>query len=266
MNKPSPFDMGTVEALAKVLGEAGTGTDIDRYFVANKLVDDSGESTKWRRLNAVFSKNQAIKGSPNLILAFIKSYLTPTRFVKRRSEFESHRSELNAILILHGLEYGEDGEFRNIAQAKTLSEAEQRAENVRNHLNLRDSHPEVYRYCKSELMQENEFHAVLEACKGLLQRIRDLSGIEADGANLIDIVFSVKKPILAFNARQTETEESEHKGFAHLLKGCSSLIRNPHAHCPKILWKGETDTVDYFNLISMLHRKLDQCFKIPVPK
>lgn len=181
--------------------------------------------------------------------------------MNKKNEFESHRSELNAILILHGLEYGDDGEFRIIPRAKTLSEAEQRVRNVRIKLNHRDTHPEVYKYCKSELMQTNEFHAVLEACKGLLQRIRNMAGIEADGANLINTVFSIKKPILAFNTLQTETEKSEHKGFAFLLKGCSSMIRNPRAHCPKILWKGETDTVDYFNLISMLHRKLDQCIK-----
>ena len=38
-------------------------------------------------------------------------------------------------------------------------------------------------------MQDNYFHAVFEACKGLFQRIRELSGVEADGANLIDRVF-----------------------------------------------------------------------------
>jgi hypothetical protein len=41
-----PFDPGTVEAIAKVLGEAGSGTDISRYFQVNSLLDESGESTK----------------------------------------------------------------------------------------------------------------------------------------------------------------------------------------------------------------------------
>ena len=263
MSAHPPFDPGTVEAIAKVLGEAGSGTDISRYFQTNSLLDESGESTKWRRINAVFLKSQATTKSANQILAFIRSYLVPTRFVGKRDEFEHHRSELNAVSILHGLEYGKDGQFRHTTQARTLDEAEARAQGVRNKLAPRNTHSEVYKYCQPELMQENYFHAVFEACKGLFQRIRDLSGVEADGANLIDRVFSVEKPFLAFNTLQTETEKSEHKGFAQLLKGCSAAIRNPLAHGPKILWQGETDAADYLTLISMLHRKLDQCVKVP---
>ncbi|MDA3948105.1 MAG: TIGR02391 family protein [Spirochaeta sp.] len=263
MSAHAPFDPGTVEAVAKVLGEAGTGTDISRYFEANNMIDDSGESTKWRRINSVFLISQATTRSANQILAFIRSYLVPARFVGKRDEFEHHRGELNAVLILHGLEYGKDAQFRHTTQARTLDEAEARAQGVRNKLAPRNTHPEVYKYCQPELMQENYFHAVFEACKGLFQRIRDLSGIEADGTNLIDRVFSVEKPFLAFNTLQTETEKSEHKGFAQLLKGCSAAIRNPLAHGPKILWQGENDAADYLTLISMLHRKLDQCVKVP---
>ncbi len=258
-----PFDPGTVEALAKVLGEAGSGSDISRYFQWNALIDDSGESTKWRRLNSVFLKSQATTKSANQILAFTQSFLVPSRFVGKRDEFEHHRGELNAILILHGLEYGKNGKLKYTTQANTLDEAEARAQGVRNKLATRNTHSEVYKYCQPELMQENYFHAVFEASKGLFQRIRDFSGVDADGAILIDRVFSVEKPFLAFNTLQTETEKSEHKGFAQLLKGCAAAIRNPLAHGPKILWQGETDAVDYLTLISMLHRKLDQCIKIP---
>lgn len=258
MSSHPPFDPGTVEAIARALGEAGTGTDISRYFEICRLSDNSGESTKWRRLNAVFLKSQTTNSS-NQILAFIKSYLAPTRFVGARDRFEAHRSELNAILILHGLEYGKDGELRRITQAKTLDEAEVRAKSIREKLGPRNTHHEVYKYCQAELMQENYFHAVFEACKGLFQRVRELSGIESDGASLVDKVFSIENPYLAFNTLQTETEQSEHKGFAQLLKGCYAACRNPLAHGPKILWQGEVDAADFLTLISMLHRKLDQC-------
>ena len=78
----------------------------------------------------------------------------------------------------------------------------------------------MLKYCRAELMQDNYFHAVFEAAKGLAQRIREESGVDGDGASLVDQVFSVNQPILAFNTLQTETEKSEHKGFAALLKGC----------------------------------------------
>ncbi len=86
-----------------------------------------------------------------------------------------------------------------------------------------------------------------------------MSGVQADGAALIDKVFSIEKPILAINSLRTETERSEHKGFALLLKGCFAAVRNPLAHEPKILWQGEDDAADYLSLISLLHRKLDEC-------
>ncbi len=256
------FPTGAVESIAKVIGNAGSGTDIDRYFQENGIDDNSGQSTKWRRLNSVFLFSQKMTKSANQILAFIRSFLAPSRFVGRREEFEDHRSKLNEILIQHGLEYGKDGQFRYTPQAKTLDEAEARVRGVRDKLAPRNTHPEVYKYCRSELMQENYFHAVFEACKGLFQRIRDISGIESDGAKLIDRVFSVEEPLLAFNTLQTETEQAEHKGFAQLLKGCAAAIRNPLAHGPKIHWQGEVDAADYLTLISMLHRKLDQCVKV----
>ena len=108
-------------------------------------------------------------------------------------------------------------------------------------------------------MKDNYFHAVFEACKGLAQRIRDMTTIQLDGASLVDKVFSIEKPILALNTLQTETEKSEHKGFAMLLKGCFAAIRNPMAHQPKILWEGEDDAADYLTLVSLLNRKLDSC-------
>jgi uncharacterized protein (TIGR02391 family) len=86
-----------------------------------------------------------------------------------------------------------------------------------------------------------------------------MSGVTASGAALVDQVFSIDKPLLTLNRLQTETEKSEHKGFAALLKGCFMAVRNPLAHEPKILWDGEDDAADYFSLISLLHRRLDQC-------
>lgn len=44
------FSEAQIEALAKHLGECGTGSDTTRVLSAQGLDDDSGQSTKWRRL------------------------------------------------------------------------------------------------------------------------------------------------------------------------------------------------------------------------
>ncbi len=253
------FPEGQIEALARLLGEYGTGTDIDRVLQDRGLVDSSQESTKWKRLFWVFRDSQEKSKCANHVMDFIQSFLIPVRFVGRSQEFETCRHELNAILAFSGLKYGADGIFYKRQAAQTLDEAEERLQTIQSKFRARRIHSEVLKYCRTELLQDNYFHAVFEATKGLAQRIRDMSGVQADGAKLVDIVFLGDHPVLAINSLQTETEKSEQKGFGELLKGCFGAIRNPLAHEPKILWDGEDDAADYLSLISLLHRRLDDC-------
>ena len=257
------FPNSIIESLAKALGEFATGTEITTALQQCAITDNSGHSTKWRRLYAVFVDLQQRDQSANSILRFIGMLLAPARFIGRNDDYEHHRENINAALSFVGLEYQADGSIRRRGAVATIPEAERRASAMHAKLYGRRIHPEVLKYCKAELMQENYFHAVFEAVKGLAKRIGDMSGTDGDGAALVDRVFAVNKPLIAFNTLQTETERSEHKGFATLLKGCFAAIRNPLAHQPKILWQGEDDAADYFTFISLLHRKLDDSFKIP---
>jgi uncharacterized protein (TIGR02391 family) len=258
------FPEGQVEPLARLLGECGSGSDINRVLNDRGLIDRSGESTKWRRLYWVFLDCQRSAGCANRVLDFIRAFLTPARFVGRSEEFEGHRQALNTILAFSGLQYGADGQFRRASAARTLDEAEKRVRTIQAKFQGRRMHPEVLKYCRAELMQDNYFHAVFEAAKGLAQRIREMSGFQGDGAALVDRVFSGERPLLAMNTLRSETEKSEHRGFASLLKGCFAAVRNPLAHEPKILWEGEEDAADYLSLISLLHRKLDDCVRTQV--
>jgi uncharacterized protein (TIGR02391 family) len=253
------FPEGQIEALARVLGECGSGTDISRVLGDRGIADNSGESTKWRRLYSILLECQRHDCCANRVVDFIQSFLIPARFVGRIPEFEQRRLELNTVLAFSGLEYGKDGKFRQCNAVQTLDEAEKRVRTLRAKFQGRCIHSEVLKYCRAELLQDNYFHAVFEASKGLAQRIREMSGIETDGAALVDRVFSIERPVVAFNSLQTDTEKSEHKGFASLLRGCFAAVRNPLAHEPKVLWQGEDDAADYLSLISLLHRKLDDC-------
>ena len=124
-------------------------------------------------------------------------------------------------------------------------------------------HAEVLNYCSAELIEENYFHAVLEATKGVAERIRLMSGLGSDGAELINEAFSMKNTILALNPLSSETEKSEQKGFANILVGLFGAVRNPLAHAPKVVWPmPEHDALDILTLISFIHRKLDSANKI----
>ena len=266
MSKVDLMEEGQIEALAKVLGECGSSSDISRVLEDRGLGKRSGHSTEWKRLYWLFLDVQKSDRCANRIHDFIGSFLTPARFVGRLDEFEGHRAKLNSILAFSGFEYGSDGQFNCRDAVQTIDEAERRAYAIRAKFRGRRLHPEMLKYCQAEMMEENYFHAVFEASKGLAQRIRSMSGVGYDGARLIDAVFSIETPLLALNTLQTETERSEHKGFAQLLKGCFGAIRNSLAHEPRILWEGEDDAADYLSLISLLHRKLDDCVPPPARK
>jgi uncharacterized protein (TIGR02391 family) len=254
---------GNLEQLARILGEEVTGTQLTNIFSNCGIQDTSGESTKWKRIYHTLGARQNADRCGNHVAALIIAVMSPARFISERDRFEGARQQLNAILSFDGLEFTDEGRFREIKAAKTISEAEQRAKILGDMMLGRKVHAEVLRFCKAELLQDNYFHAVFEATKGLAQRMRDMTGLGTDGAELIDRAFSIKNPMLAINSLTTETEKSEHTGFAMLLKGCFGAVRNPRAHEPRIMWKDEHDAADYLTLISLLHRKLDEAVSVP---
>ena len=133
-------------------------------------------------------------------------------------------------------------------------------------LENRNVHAEVLNYCRAEFIQENYFHAVLEAVKGVAERVRQMSGLVSDGAELVNEAFGMKAPILAINPLVTDSEKSEQKGFSQLLTGLFGMVRNPLAHAPRTTWPmPEQDALDILTMVSLTHRKLDGTRKIAVP-
>lgn len=249
----------TIQALAQVLGDVSTGSQITEHFWRAGIQDDSGQSTKWRRLAWVFEAQQESDGNAAAILQAIQSFLSPVLFVNDPERFHAARRDLNVVLRFAGLEYLDNGEFRSVTTAETVDDAAGRSRAIQSKFSGRDIHPEVWKYCTAELMADDYFHAVLEAAKGLAYRIREMSGLDGDGAELVDRTFGGDTPTLRFNSLRTKSEWSEHRGFAALLKGCFAAIRNPLAHEPRIHWEGEENAADFLSLISLLHRKLDDC-------
>ncbi len=116
------------------------------------------------------------------------------------------------------------------------------------------------RYCTAELFAKDNFHAVLEASKGVFEHLRILSGYQLDGASLVDQTLLPKtNPRVAINSGTNESDQSEQGGFANLVKGVAGYWRNPTAHAPRID-RNVTDEELYeaFGVLSLIHRRLDQ--------
>lgn len=251
-----------IEQASRVLGECSTGDLISRVFSEMGIVDDSGESTKWRRINKVLCGAQQRDGNATRFVVFVQKLLAPVRFVGRPDEYKRICDDFNRIAAFAGLKFIERGEFVVISPTATLTAAEQRANSLRIRLIDRNAHAEVLKYCTAELVANDAFHAIFEACKGLFERIRQLSGLKLDGNKLIEQAFGGQMPVVALNTLRTQTEKDEQSGFMSLLKGCASACRNPVAHEPRVLWAGtDEDALDSLVLISLLHKKLDHCVK-----
>lgn len=257
---PASFGAATVEMVCRVLGEAVTGPQIPNLIAPLKIIEPPGEdrNTKWKRLFNAAAAAQNRQGDGRPVIRLISEVMQPVRF-NSSVEFERHRALLNERLLLSGLQVRDDGRVARAKPARTLAEAQARADAVRGELTRRGVHPDILHFCLAELMQQNYFHAVLEACKSVAEKLRLLSGLDGDGVALIDAACSGKPvPIIAFNALATEWERSEQSGLATLMKGLFGTFRNPTAHAPKVLWAtDEHEALDMMTLASMLHRRLD---------
>lgn len=249
-----------IEALARALADATTGRGISDYFNNNPLCGFSCyESTKWKRLKAYFLQAQKVRHNDSCVRDAIAHFLNPALFLQSREKFEECRCRLNAALALVGLYLNERSVLQIVSKAETLDEAERRASSLLSKVRERNMHKEIERYCKADLVREDFYDVVFESCKGVFERIREFANLnDKDGVALVDIVFSSERPRILVNNFQTQSEISEHRGLANLLRGLYGTFRNPAAHELKVRWKmTEEEVLEALSLISFVHRRLD---------
>ena len=263
-----PFNEANLEQACNVLGDTGTGltgSEIGRYLRECGIADPNPGMTKRIRLYDALVSRQRSDSCANNICAFIQRVMNPVLHVQSPDYFKKKQAELNRVLSFEGLRLSDEGKLEPCKQARTITDAEAAADQLRRKLIERGVHPDVLKFCRAELVQGNYFHAVLEAAKSVAQKIRDKTRLTSDGGELVDEAFGIGKkayPVLAFNSLSTDSEQSEHKGLMNLMKGFFGTFRNPTAHAPRISWKiTEQDALDMMTVASLLHRRLDEAVK-----
>ncbi|MCI1220031.1 MAG: TIGR02391 family protein [Bifidobacterium sp.] len=254
----------TLKEVAAVLADTETGltgTEIGDLLMRLRMEDPLPSSTKRDRLTEAFVARQNLDQNSNRIITFIVHAMEPVRYRDRPDLFSYRCDRLNERLAFVGLHMNDKGEVAKGALAQTLDEATRIATSVRDELVRRDTHPEVLRYCSLEVLKRDNFHACLEATKGIFDRLRTMSGMQGDGSTLIDATLALGRsghPKLAINSLNTQTERDEQSGFANLIKGLSGLYRNPVAHDPRINRSiSQSELLEVLTAISMVHRRLD---------
>lgn len=253
----STFQDSHVLELARALADAATHRELSGLF-QQCSIEEQGGSSKWERIKNALAARQTRDGCGNNVGAFIQVLLDPARFSSRADDHIACCRRVNVILAFNGLHVSHQGKLVLIPAASTVPEAQARADRLRENLVARRVHPTVLDCCRTELVQDNYFHAVLEACKSVAEEVRQKSHLEGDGAPLADAAFGGRRPLLALNALGTETERSEQSGFLNLLKGMFGTFRNPTGHALKVGWPmPEMDALDLLTLASYLMRQIE---------
>jgi hypothetical protein len=176
-----PLPEEVVEKIGAILGDtdAGfTGGQIAK-LLASCGSPDPGPITKRDRITEALLTEQRRTHSGAPVVRFLHTAMAPARWVGADDAFTEQRNALNAVLAFAGLTLQSTGRLANRRMATTLSEAALRTRRLRDALTTRRGHAEVFKYCNAELLADDCFNAVFEAVKGLAQRIRDMSGIDA---------------------------------------------------------------------------------------
>lgn len=257
------FDETHLRKLTELLCEVVSHSELTAIFRQLGIVAPA-DGPRHHRIQMALSERQKKDRCGNNVGKFIETVLDPARFVNNQQQFIHFRDEINLVLAFSGLHLQQTGKLASIAAARTLAEAQEKAGRLRGELIRRQVHPDVLRFCRAELLHENYFHAVFEATKSVAQKLRDMTGLTGDGADIVDRAFAGSSPVLAINTLRTETEQSEQKGFANLVKGAFGTFRNPAGHAPRIVWPvDEQDALDLLSMLSYIHRRLDSAVAIP---
>lgn len=256
------FEPHVLEGLCRTIADTNaglTGTEIGQILLNSEIQDIDPLNTKWKRLYNVFVDWQNKNQCSNHILRFVQAAMQPVRYIGQEAIFYDRRIEINKRLSFVGLELADTGKYRVTNKATTISEAEERADRLKHKLENRNVHRLIFDYCKAELLVENYFHSIFEATKSIADRLRNMTGLYADGNALAETAFSTTTPLIKINYLKTDSDRSEHIGLCNLIKGVFGLIRNPTAHEPKIKFIiTEEEALDIMNAISYIHKRLDK--------
>ena len=256
-----------IEQIARIIGDTQgglTGSEIGHILAQCHIDDPDPEMTKWKRLYNAFYDAVNKSRSTNIIFRFIKRCFEPAQGLNDPERYSRMRLELNAVLMLAGVEIRDDGNFYSVPQAQSLSEVQRRTKELSEKLTGYGAHPEVLKCCREELLANDYFHAVQEAAKSLCERTRAMSGLSLDGTDLFQTAFSGRDPYIAYNSLRTSSERNQQNGLKEMLCGVMHMVRNVTAHELRIRWDiNEKDAIDILAQISYLHKLLDVCVTVP---
>ncbi len=256
------FSKAQLESICNVLADQNdglTGAEIGALLQEKNIADPYPAVLKRHRLFESLNQQQELDGCGNNIAAFVLAALQPSRYLENEALFTRRLERLNAVMGLDGYQISPDGKLKIVPSSRKSSEAQERARRLRGELARRSVHAHVLRCCLPELLAENCFPAVYEAVRGLEEEIRQKTGLNLEGGELVEQAFGLRiGPMLAFNTLQSEGERAEHVALMAILKNLVSVFITSASDMHSTWVLGESEAIDLLSLTSMLYRRVDQ--------
>jgi uncharacterized protein (TIGR02391 family) len=125
-------------------------------------------------------------------------------------------------------------------------------------------HPSIVKNCYQQYCDGHLRESVLNSIVSIFDLIRSRTGIDADGASLVDRAFSLSDPYLVLSDLTSESGLNDQKGFIQIFKGSYQGIRNPKAHTLNHDLT-EAKAAQYLVFASLLARRIEEatCVKGP---
>ncbi len=118
-------------------------------------------------------------------------------------------------------------------------------------------HPAVAESSLELFKSEHYREAVLNSIVAIFDLIRNRTGIDADGAALVNRAFSLSDPYLVLSEIDTDSGQNDQKGFIQMFSGSYLGIRNPKAHSLNHDLT-ETKAAQYLVHASLLARRVSE--------
>lgn len=259
------FDNQDLRNISDIISGIITHSQITN-FLQDCDITESGGSNKSDRIYYALRSRQESDGCGNNVAAFILKIISPKRY-NDELEFDRHRAQINEKLAFSGYYISQNGQLTLCPKASTISEAQERSQKIKNKIHGMKIHHNIISYCDEEWLRDDYFHAIEEVAKSVFDILKQKSGNHAiDGGALVDYCFALRdekspKPKLAFNRLSSDSEISEHKGFANFCKGFYGMYRNPKAHSSR---KNEESNLEQLAEIlvvaTIIHNRLDSVY------
>jgi uncharacterized protein (TIGR02391 family) len=249
----------TLEEIARAIGDTYTGSQLPRFLLdsgvpAEYVSSFAGES-KWAYLMSLFERlHEGGSASRRSLREFLSRWLENRLHTGPRADV---RDRILAQLARQGWFVREDRLVIGEPQAGEIPSAPPVGREAR----LAALHPVIRQVTDRYLESGHMEVAIFEGFKAINNRVRELTGIDADGSELVGKAFSEQNPRLVVADLSTQPGRNIPAGFRLMLTGAIRGIRNPDAH---ELFKplDDEEALEKLSFASMLMRRLDEAMVV----